>query len=197
VNSVDAGWDGSLNEPWIGEKGMLTEGGIRVPFLLRWKGTLPEGLRYKHPVISLDVAATALAAAGLARPAQLDGVDLLPYLTNAIDEPPHENLYWRFWSQAAVRSGRWKFLTVAGEADFLFDMRSDAHERRNLVDTHPRLAVKLRQQLEQWTNELQPAGIPTTAVNDQEVAWYRHHLGVDVSQSFTTEDRQAQATTAR
>ena len=64
IHKVDApgggpGWDGSLNDPLNGEKGMLTEGGIRTPFIASWKGTFPAGIEYQHPVISLDVAATA------------------------------------------------------------------------------------------------------------------------------------------
>ncbi|MCX6908773.1 MAG: sulfatase-like hydrolase/transferase, partial [Verrucomicrobia bacterium] len=71
---MDAGWDGSLNDPWLGEKGMLSEGGIREPFLLRWKGRLPAGKVYDQPVSSLDFAASAVAAAGLKHDSALDGV---------------------------------------------------------------------------------------------------------------------------
>jgi uncharacterized sulfatase len=70
IHKLDApgggpGWDGSLNDPLNGEKGMLAEGGIRVPFVVYWKNRIPAGLVYAHPVISLDVAATAVALAGL------------------------------------------------------------------------------------------------------------------------------------
>ena len=58
------GWDGSLNDPWTGEKGMLTEGGIRLPFLVYWKGTIKPHV-YDHPVITLDATATALSLAGV------------------------------------------------------------------------------------------------------------------------------------
>src|SRR6476660_1058415 len=49
-------WDGSLSDPMNGEKGMLTEGGIRIPFIVHWKGKIPGGQVYAKPVISLDVA---------------------------------------------------------------------------------------------------------------------------------------------
>ena len=70
IHKLDApgggpGWDGSLNDPLNGEKGMLSEGGIRVPFVAYWKDRIPPGQVYDHPVISLDVAATAVALAGL------------------------------------------------------------------------------------------------------------------------------------
>ena len=54
-------WNGSLNLPLIGEKGMLTDGGVRVPFVAAWPGSIPAGQVYEHPVSSLDVAATAVA----------------------------------------------------------------------------------------------------------------------------------------
>ena len=61
---------------------MLAEGGIRVPFLMRWPGTVAPQI-YHHPVISLDVAATANALAGLPATTELDGVNLIPHLTGA------------------------------------------------------------------------------------------------------------------
>jgi len=67
LNTDPGGWDGSLNTPLNGEKGMLAEGGIRVPFLMQWKGRLPAGMTYQAPVSTLDIAATANAAAGLPR----------------------------------------------------------------------------------------------------------------------------------
>ncbi len=90
--------NGSSNAPLRGVKGETREGGIRVPFLLRWPGRLPAGAIYDRPVIQLDLHPTALAAAGAPVPADAtpDGVDLLPYLTGSKSGDPHELLYWRF-----------------------------------------------------------------------------------------------------
>ena len=72
------GWDGSLNAPMNGEKGMLSEGGIREPWLAYWKGHIPAGQVYDKPVISLDIAATAVALAGLQSDPVLASKSLAP-----------------------------------------------------------------------------------------------------------------------
>ncbi|MFM7412207.1 MAG: sulfatase [Planctomycetota bacterium] len=95
-------WDGSVNLPMVGQKGMLAEGGIRVPFVAAWPGRWPAGVTYDKPVINLDVAATAAAAAGLPHDARLDGVNLTPFVTGQDTSAPHDALYWRWGSQAAV-----------------------------------------------------------------------------------------------
>ena len=87
------GWNGSYKAPLNGEKGMLTEGGIRVPFAISWPGTVPFGLSYDYPVISLDIAPTILAQIGIESEA-IDGVNLLPYLQGKNIGPPHPFLCW-------------------------------------------------------------------------------------------------------
>jgi arylsulfatase A-like enzyme len=177
VDLISADWDGSLNEPWIGEKGMLTEGGIRVPFVLRWPGTLPAGRVYDQPVISLDLAATAVAMAGLPADGQLDGVNLIPFLTGEKPGPPDRALYWRFWNQAAIRAANWKYLKVGDSHEFLFDLGSDAHETQNLLGAHPDVARRLRTLLGEWTAQLPPP-TETVRVPRQEARWYGHYLGI-------------------
>ena len=170
------GWDGSLNTPWVGEKGMLSEGGIRVPFLVRWPAGLPKGKVYAQPVSALDIAATANALAGLPKDSQLDGVNLLPHFTGENPRPPHDALFWRFWSQAAVREGQWKLLYKSGSPDRLFDLESDEHERRDLAASMPERVLALRRRLELWTNELQPRGLPTDKHDREETQWYREYF---------------------
>jgi arylsulfatase A-like enzyme len=170
------GWDGSLNTPLVGEKGMLSEVGIRVPLLARWPGKIPAGQVFEYPVSSLDFAATANALAGLPADPQLDGVDLIPHLTGANSSAPHAALYWRFWSQAAIRKGRWKLLHKVGEPDRLFDLASDEHERLDLAAAYPARVAELRRQLVAWTDHLKPRGLPDDKSNSQELAWYRDYF---------------------
>lgn len=170
------GWDGSLNTPWIGEKGMLSEGGIRVPFLVRWPAGLPAGRVYAQPVSTLDIAATAHAVAGLPVETQLDGVNLVPFLTGQVPAAPHPALFWRFWSQAAIREGRWKLIHKAGQPDRLFDLEGDEHERRELAAAQPEVVAALRRKLEAWTQQLQPRGLPADRRNVQERDWYQKYF---------------------
>ncbi|MBC8354040.1 MAG: sulfatase-like hydrolase/transferase [Planctomycetes bacterium] len=169
------GWDGSLNEPLNGEKGMLSEGGIRVPFVTYWKGKIAGGRQFHHPVISLDVAATAVALAGLPEDPQLDGVNLVPYLCGDETVAPHETLYWRWIAQAAVREGKWKYLR-GGARDYLFDLETDREEKRNLLSLHPEIAAKLRAKLTIWSQELSPPGINTKQMSDTWEQYFDHYL---------------------
>jgi len=154
-----AGWDGSLNDPLNGEKGMLAEGGMHVPFVIAWPGTIPGGQAYPHAVSALDVAATAAALAGVTvKPDELDGVNLVPYLRGEIASPPHEFLAWRWTAQSAIREGKWKLLR-GGEREYLYDLDADLEEKHNLAAQHPDVADRLRVRLKAWCNELTPPGL--------------------------------------
>jgi uncharacterized sulfatase len=171
----DIGWDGSLNDPMNGEKGMLTEGGMRVPFLVYWKGVIPGGQVYTNPVISLDVAASAVALAGLPQDPVLDGVNLIPYLTGQKTGVPHEALYWRWSGQSAIRKGPWKYLN-AGNREYLFDMTNDFQEKHNLIAQKPELARELRTQLQTWGETLQPPGLDTQKISTQAQEYFDYYL---------------------
>ena len=178
VNKSSADWDGSLNDPWVGEKGMLTEGGIRVPFIMCWPGRLPAGKVYDQPVSTLDIAATAVAIAGLQPDSKLDGVNLIPHLTGENTKPPHAALYWRFLNQAAIRSGQWKYIQAGSEGNYLFDVTSDEHEKQNLITKHPAIARGLALKLSDWTQQLAPAGDPDHPLSVEEKKWYKHYLNM-------------------
>lgn len=169
-------WDGSLNDPWVGEKGMLSDGGIHVPYIAYWPGKLPAGSVYRNPVLQLDATATALAAAGVETGGALDGVDLMPYLTGKDEALPHENLFWRFWNQAAVRSGRWKYICLSDGRSYLFDMESAEHEHKNRLADHPEVAASLHKKLEAWCAQQKNPGLPAEPINKQEKAWFSHYL---------------------
>lgn len=171
LNGDAGGWDGSINAPMNGEKGMLSEGGIREPWIAHWPGTIPAGQIYPQPVISLDVVATAVALAGLPRDPALDGVNLLPFFTGENKGAPHDALYWRWVAQSAIREGKWKLL-VGGPRSYLFDLESDPEEKHNLITRHPDIAQRLRVRLESWASELQPPGL---AIKPMAKTWEEYY----------------------
>ena len=155
-------WDGSLNLPMRGQKGMVSEGGNRVPFVAAWPGRIPAGTVHTSPVISLDVAATAVAAAGLPADPALDGVDLLPRLNGAAAAP--RTLYWRWGSQAAVLEHPHKLVLLGDRTKLLFDITDPAGENAeaNLLKSHPDVAAALEQKLKDWASTLKTPGLPTS-----------------------------------
>jgi len=153
------GWDGSLNTPLNGEKGMLAEGGMATPYLVAFPGTIPGGQIYEHPVSALDVAATAAALANVkVSPGDLDGVNLIPHLNGELKTPPHDALMWRWMAQSAIREGNWKLLR-GGEREYLYDLGSDRAEKHNVAAQHPEIAERLRGKLKAWSDELNPPGM--------------------------------------
>jgi arylsulfatase A-like enzyme len=98
----------SKNYPFKGFKSQVFEGGIRIPFMVQWKGHLPAGRIYDKPVISLDILPTAVAVAGGKVASNVEGVDLMPYLKGGRPGAPHDSLCWRYEQQSAIRMGDWK-----------------------------------------------------------------------------------------
>lgn len=155
----------SNNLPLRGHKATTLEGGVRVPFFARWKGRLPEGKVYEHPVIQLDILPTALAAAGIETDAswQLDGVNLLPYLAGEKTEAPHESLFWRFGDQWAVRHGDWKLVASREDQNQvqLFNLTKDASELFDLSADETAKVTELKSLWDEWNKgNIPPAWKP-------------------------------------
>jgi arylsulfatase A-like enzyme len=156
--------NGSRNDPLRGSKRTTLEGGIRVPFFVRWPGHVPAGKLYDKPVIQLDILPTALAAADIKSEEhdQLDGVNLVPYFNAKASGAPHDTLYWRFGPQMAVRRGDWKLVRYDPAADGmtgrateakLYNLKDDIGETRDLSKDEPQKAKELQAAWEEW-NEL-------------------------------------------
>ncbi len=167
-------WNGSLNLPLTGEKGMLTDGGIRTPFLAAWPGKIPAGQVFEHPVSALDVAATAVALAGQPQD-KLDGVNLLPFVTGANQAVPHDALYWRWRSQAAVLEFPWKLIHLGTNETYLFNVTQPDGETKNLLAQNHAIAERLDAKLKTWSATLQPPGLPERN-NDQDNLFFAAHV---------------------
>jgi arylsulfatase B len=154
----------SSNLPLRGGKGDLHEGGIRVPFLARWAGTFPAGAVEDRPVSALDIFPTVSAVAGVpvADDRTLDGTNLVPYLMGEDRGRPHEVLWWRMGSRAALRSGDWKLVgdrRGSGEMAWeLYDLATDEAESVDLADDQPRKVAELA---EAW-HEIEETMAPPT-----------------------------------
>ncbi|HEU4934928.1 MAG TPA: sulfatase [Vicinamibacterales bacterium] len=161
--------NGSTNTPLRGSKRQTWEGGIRVPFIIRWKGRLAEQKIDSRPIIQLDVLPTALAAAGVESKAEwkLDGVNLLPFLTGKLNGTPHETLYWRLFAHMAIRKGPWKLVKSAEgpllNADTsnpdlsgaqLFNLVDDIGEKNDLATAHPEKVKELADDWLRWSKEM-------------------------------------------
>jgi len=146
----------SSNLPLTGGKGQLYEGGTRIPFLVAWKGQLPAGRIYDEPITSLDLLPTALAAAGEQPPVapEVDGVNLLPYLSGDGAGTPHDVLYWRYGPQGALREGNWKYLQLGrGGAAQLFDLSRDLGEQHDMAAERPEILSRLEKAWQAWNTE--------------------------------------------
>lgn len=157
-NGGQMGAGGAKNGPLRGQKSTAFEGGIRVPFFVKWTDHLPAGRTYLEPVISLDILPTALAAAGAAVPAEppLDGVNLLPCLRGDNRAPPHDSLYWRYGNERAIRRGRWKLTMPAEGRPGLYDLLADVSESKDESAAQPEIVDDLSRRFNDWSSKLPP-----------------------------------------
>lgn len=147
-------WNGSLNTPYVGEKGMLTEGGIRVPYIMHWPQKIATGKEINTPVSILDAAYTALKWSGDTNLNELDGMDLVPLLNDTETNISTRPLFWRFFAQKSVRKGKWKYLKAGLEREYLFDMSIEPVEQLNLIDVYPDVATSLRSEYKNWADTM-------------------------------------------
>ncbi|MBM3860797.1 MAG: sulfatase [Verrucomicrobia bacterium] len=152
--------------PLNGHKAQFLEGGIRVPFLVRWPGQLKAGSVYRQPVSTMDLYATFCAAAGAAVPegTKLDGVNLLPFLTGKNTGAPREILFWKNGEDGAVRHGDWKlFLSSSEPKRQLFHLGEDIGEQRDLAGEKPDIAQRLHKAWQDWSATVPPRANPPPA----------------------------------
>jgi len=143
--------------PFSGIKTELLEGGIRVPFIVKWPGLTAPGSETDVPALSMDFLPTFVAAAGGAphRDFPSDGVNLRPALMGA--QLPQRDLAWRYHSknQRAFRRGQFKYLKI-GPKEYLFDIIADPRERGNLAARMPEKFAELKAAWEAWNAQMLP-----------------------------------------
>ena len=136
-----------INQPFRGWKMTFFEGGIHVPYFMRWPDRIKPGSTVEAPVHHFDLYATAAGAAGAAVPTdrQMDGVNLIDYIPDVTGnaapkqgQEPHEKLFWKAGNSHIVLAGGWKYQRdLTAKKGWLFDMKNDPTEQNNRVDQEP------------------------------------------------------------
>lgn len=193
-NGPNTGKGGSAG-PLKGGKGSTYEGGVRVPFVARWPGAIPAGIESDEAMTGMDLLPTLTRLAGGDVPDDrvIDGKDISPLLTGKSNaKSPHEAIYYlRGRGIQGIRIGDWKYHITTEKlpkekkskrqpvsektgkvvVETLCNLGDDIGEQRNLIDDHPELAARLKQQMAEFDNELRknlrPAGVANTEQNQE------------------------------
>ena len=148
-----------INEPFRGWKLTNFEGGIHVPYFIKWPSRIKSGTTYKEPVHHFDIYSTIADAAGANIPknVEIDGVSLLPYAVGEEKVKPHETLFWRAGDYRTVRHNNWKMAVVPQlSKTWLFNLSEDPGETTNLADTNPDVVDELMMLLEEHNAQMVP-----------------------------------------
>ncbi len=170
----------SDNRPFRGGKVSLFEGGIRVPFFMRFPGRLAAGTSFDPVVSTMDLMPTFLGLAGAELPEGLllDGENLMPHLLGETSRVPHPVHFWALGHTQVVRQGAFKWMESKAGPVGLFDLENDPGETNDLSEQHPDRVAQMRELLAAWEAEMPE---PDWTKSDDE-AWYRAQLGVEPEQ---------------
>jgi arylsulfatase A-like enzyme len=170
--------DGRCNAPFVGHKRNLYDGGVRLPFMMRWPARLAAGGTFSEMVSTLDLFPTLLAAADAAPVSgapTLDGTDLLPFLSGERKGAPHDALYWRTGPNGAIRQGRYKLL-LAGDLVRLYDLEADPTEGKDLSAKEQAKVSEMRAAWQAWNAQLSPPRMSrrteVTTINGDSIRWH-------------------------
>jgi len=140
-----------------GIKGDFYEGGIRVPFTMQWPSKIKPGTIFDKPIIALDVFATVASAASAEKYIRndIDGVDILPYITGEKSGLPHKYLYWQNPDKDidVVRDERYKYIRIE-EEEYIFDLKNDISEEKNIINSSKPIYDRLKSQFKEWEKEM-------------------------------------------
>ncbi len=154
----------NINKPYRGWKATFFEGGIHVPFFMKWPSALPKGMTYDAPISHFDIFATAAAAADIPIPDDriIDGVNLLPYLKGEKQGRPHDVLFWKSGHYKTVLAGDWKLqVTERPKKDWLYNMAEDPTEQVNLAGKNPQKVSDLKALLAEHEKETSEPAWPS------------------------------------
>ena len=162
VTSDNGGHSVTSNAPLRGRKGMLYEGGLRVPLIVRLPGVTEPGTTCAEPTLSMDIFPTLAKLAGASNQEPVDGSDLMPLFAGE-ERLERDAIFWHFphylvgrqTPASAVRMGDWKLLETfeTGEIE-LYELSSDIGEEKNLAALRPEKASALHSRLKAWRGSI-------------------------------------------
>ena len=162
VTSDNGGHSVTSNAPLRGRKGMLYEGGIRVPLIVRLPGVTAPGTTCAEPTLSMDLFPTLAKLAGASNTETVDGADLMPLFAGE-EHLKRDAIFWHFphylvgrqTPASAVRMGDWKLIETfeTGQLE-LYDLSSDIGETEDLTALHPGMAAALHGRLRAWRGSI-------------------------------------------
>lgn len=154
-----------VNDPFRGWKITFFEGGIHVPYFVKWPARIQAGTTVHQPVHHFDIYATAAAAAGVPLPSdrKMDGVDLIPFARGERTDAPHERLFWRTGHYQVALADGWKLQVNERPPGtrWLFDLNTDPTEQTNLAESHPTKVAELERLLAAHNAEQQAPAWPS------------------------------------
>ncbi|MDH3712095.1 MAG: arylsulfatase, partial [Cyclobacteriaceae bacterium] len=161
IFATDNGPNGQrYNGNMKGWKGKVDEGGVRVPFIVRWPGKIAAGYQIEPAGSHIDFLPTVMDLVGLSLPQDIDGISLAPVLLQEEDQIPQRTIYTHvnFMTElypypGAVRDGRY-LLTVKEDGNELFDLFGDPGQEDNLINEIPKVARELLSKYHSWFQEV-------------------------------------------
>ncbi|WP_435893237.1 sulfatase [Oceaniferula spumae] len=153
---------GADNGKLKGKKGSLWEGGVRVPWAMRWPAKIKPGSVIDEPVISMDILPTVVEMSGakVQDDWKLDGHSILPLMTGEKESLPERTLHWRQHGSKgsiSLRQGKWKLIHNRGEqgsAPELYDLSKDIGESNNLASQNPDVVKSLGEKMAAWESQM-------------------------------------------
>ena len=141
----------NINKPYRGWKLTHFEGGMHIPFFAKWPAKIKKNMRYDRRIHQTDIFSTILGAANIESPKEItiDGVNLIPFLTNEKRGEPHETLYWKNVTYQAIIHDNWKLMRskYPKEKEYLYNLEKDPYEQNNLALSEPEIKILLNEKL--------------------------------------------------
>ena len=140
-----------INKPYRGWKLTHFEGGMHIPFFAKWPAKIKKDMKYNKRIHHTDIFSTILGAANIEPPKEItiDGVNLIPFLTNEERGEPHETLYWKNVTYQAIIHDNWKLMRskYPKEKEYLYNLEKDPYEQNNLALLEPEIKILLHEKL--------------------------------------------------